>query len=123
MIVQRIVREHGGRIELESNTGQGTTFRLWFPLTEQQPLRLTGGENPSAGKLTIMLKPTVLIVDDEKPTVKAYGRHLRIATMSTLPRTVRVPCGYWRRMVTTCYHRPTHAGHWRARPDQARQIA
>jgi signal transduction histidine kinase len=50
MIVQRIVREHGGRIELESNTGQGTTFRLWFPLTEQQPLRLTGGETsqPSA---------------------------------------------------------------------------
>ena len=45
MIVQRIVREHGGRIELESNTGQGTTFRLWFPLTEQQPLRLTGGES------------------------------------------------------------------------------
>ena len=44
MIVQRIVREHGGRIELESNTGQGTTFRLWFPLTEQQPLRLTGGD-------------------------------------------------------------------------------
>ena len=44
MIVQRIVREHGGRIELESNTGQGTTFRLWFPLTEQQPLRLMGGE-------------------------------------------------------------------------------
>ncbi len=44
MIVQRIVREHGGRIELESNTGEGTTFRLWFPLTEQQPLRLTGGE-------------------------------------------------------------------------------
>ena len=44
MIVQRIVREHGGRIELESNTGQGTTFRLWFPLTEQPPLRLTGGD-------------------------------------------------------------------------------
>jgi signal transduction histidine kinase len=44
MIVQRIVREHGGRIELESHTGQGTTFRLWFPLTEKQPLRLTGGE-------------------------------------------------------------------------------
>ena len=44
MIVQRIVREHGGRIELESHTGQGTTFRLWFPLTEHQPLRLTGGE-------------------------------------------------------------------------------
>ena len=44
MIVQRIVREHGGRIELESNTGQGTTFRLWFPLTEHQPLRIAAGE-------------------------------------------------------------------------------
>ena len=44
MIVQRIVREHGGRIELESNTGHGTTFRLWFPLTEHQPLRIAAGE-------------------------------------------------------------------------------
>jgi signal transduction histidine kinase len=39
MIVQRIVRAHGGRIELESNVGQGTTFRLWFPLHER-PTRL-----------------------------------------------------------------------------------
>jgi len=39
MIVQRIVRAHGGRIELESNVGQGTVFRLWFPLHER-PTRL-----------------------------------------------------------------------------------
>jgi len=37
MIVQRIVREHGGRIEVESNVGSGTTFRIWFPLHERQP--------------------------------------------------------------------------------------
>lgn len=37
MIVQRIVRAHGGRIELESHVGQGTTFRLWFPLHEKKP--------------------------------------------------------------------------------------
>ena len=48
MIVQRIIREHGGRIELESNTGEGTMFRLWFPLTEQQPLRLTGGQETNS---------------------------------------------------------------------------
>ena len=37
MIVQRIVREHGGRIELESHVGQGTVFRIWLPLHERQP--------------------------------------------------------------------------------------
>ena len=37
MIVQRIVREHGGRIELESRVGQGTLFRIWLPLHERQP--------------------------------------------------------------------------------------
>lgn len=42
MIVQRIVREHGGRIELESNVGKGTVFRLWFPLAERQPKLLAG---------------------------------------------------------------------------------
>src|SRR6185436_14889767 len=35
MIVQRIVRDHGGRIQLESNVGQGTTFRIWLPLSER----------------------------------------------------------------------------------------
>lgn len=37
MIVQRIVREHGGRIELESRMGKGTSFRIWFPLHEPRP--------------------------------------------------------------------------------------
>ena len=37
MIVQRIVRAHGGRIELESHVGQGTTFRIWLPLQERKP--------------------------------------------------------------------------------------
>ncbi|MFM2081470.1 MAG: hypothetical protein RL380_161 [Verrucomicrobiota bacterium] len=37
MIVQRIVRAHGGRIELESNVGKGTTFRIWLPLHERKP--------------------------------------------------------------------------------------
>ena len=37
MIVQRIVRAHNGRIELESHVGRGTTFRVWLPLHERRP--------------------------------------------------------------------------------------
>ena len=36
MIVQRIVRAHGGRIELDSRVGQGTTFKVWLPTRERQ---------------------------------------------------------------------------------------
>ena len=37
MIVQRIVRAHNGRIELESQVGRGTTFRIRLPLHERKP--------------------------------------------------------------------------------------
>lgn len=37
MIVQRIVRAHNGRVELESQVGRGTTFRIWLPLHERKP--------------------------------------------------------------------------------------
>lgn len=36
MIVQRIVRAHGGHIELESRVGHGTTFKIWLPMRERQ---------------------------------------------------------------------------------------
>jgi two-component system, sporulation sensor kinase E len=37
MIVQRIVRAHNGRIELESHVNRGTIFRIWLPLHERKP--------------------------------------------------------------------------------------
>lgn len=36
MIVQRIVRAHGGHIELDSRVGQGTTFKIRLPMRERQ---------------------------------------------------------------------------------------
>jgi signal transduction histidine kinase len=46
MIVQRIVRAHSGRIDLESHVGRGTTFRIWLPLHERKPRLL---EAPAKG--------------------------------------------------------------------------
>ena len=36
MIVQRIVREHGGTIEVESDKDRGTTFRIKLPIQEKR---------------------------------------------------------------------------------------
>jgi signal transduction histidine kinase len=36
MIVQRIVREHGGTIDVESDPGRGTTVRLKLPIYEKR---------------------------------------------------------------------------------------
>jgi PAS domain S-box-containing protein len=36
MIVQRIIRAHNGRVELESHVGRGSTFRIWLPLAERK---------------------------------------------------------------------------------------
>lgn len=40
MIVQRIMRDHGGRIELESRVGKGTVFKLCLPAPGQLPALL-----------------------------------------------------------------------------------
>jgi PAS domain S-box-containing protein len=47
MIVRRIVRAHGGRIEIDSRLGHGTTLRVWLPLHERKPRLL---EAPTAGQ-------------------------------------------------------------------------
>ena len=43
MIVYRIVREHGGRLDVESQPGKGTVFRIWLPLRERSPRLLEAG--------------------------------------------------------------------------------
>lgn len=48
MIVQRILRDHGGRVEMDSRVDHGTTFKIWLPLHEKRPRLLTGGTSSSA---------------------------------------------------------------------------
>ena len=51
MIVQRIVREHNGRIGVESHPGKGTTFRVWLPMHERGP-RLLGRNSEKSAEPT-----------------------------------------------------------------------
>jgi signal transduction histidine kinase len=46
MIVQRIVRSHEGRLELESQVGKGTQFRVWLPFAERRPRLLEAPPAP-----------------------------------------------------------------------------
>lgn len=47
MIVQRIVRDHGGEIEIESDVGRGTTVRILLPLQERRMRLLKAAEIPN----------------------------------------------------------------------------
>ena len=43
LIVRRIIREHGGEIDIESRVGKGTRVSLWLPLIERKVRLLEAG--------------------------------------------------------------------------------
>jgi PAS domain S-box-containing protein len=46
MIVHRIMRDHDGRIDVQSHVGQGTTFRLWLPRHQRRVRLLEAATEP-----------------------------------------------------------------------------
>jgi signal transduction histidine kinase/ActR/RegA family two-component response regulator len=68
-----IVTHHGGRIEVDSGLGRGTTFTLYFPATSAPAVSLAARR--SAG-LAARSATTVLVVDDEVPILSATRRLL-----------------------------------------------
>ncbi len=46
LIVRRILREHGGEIDIESREGKGTRITLWLPLVEKKIRLLAAPEEP-----------------------------------------------------------------------------
>jgi CheY-like chemotaxis protein len=60
--VYGMVNQHQGWIEVESKVGQGTTFELFFPVTDQAPERPVEQTAPPEVRGG---KETVLVVEDE----------------------------------------------------------
>jgi two-component system, cell cycle sensor histidine kinase and response regulator CckA len=60
-IVYGIVKQSGGDILVYSEPGKGTTFKVYFPMTEV-PAGSTAGETPAAGMRGV---ETILICEDE----------------------------------------------------------
>ena len=79
--VQGIARGHGGAIEVHTESGRGTTFRVLFPATDAvvaASARQAG--SPLAGRGSGL----VLLVDDEEIVRRVGGRMLRLSGFDVL---------------------------------------
>ena len=68
-----IIAHHGGRIEVDTGPGRGTTFSVFFPATSAPAVSLEARR--SAG-FAARSATTVLVVDDEVPILSATRRLL-----------------------------------------------
>jgi CheY-like chemotaxis protein len=67
-----IVREFAGTVDVRSQPGRGTTFRLYFPRTEAPAVAPAAGAEPA--RELARGSGTILVVEDE-PLVRAGIRH------------------------------------------------
>ena len=65
-----IVEAHGGLIEVESKVGEGSTFRVFLPLTPPS----AGPESKASG--SVAMSARILIVDDEEIVIRSCLRIL-----------------------------------------------
>ena len=75
-----IVRQHGGWLEVDSLVDQGTTFRIYFPRSEQAPETV----EPVEGNTLRTGRETVLVAEDEEPLREMVAQVLRIQGYTVL---------------------------------------
>jgi len=84
-IVQRVVNEHHGRIEVESEPDQGTTFRLYLPIAAEHSAEVSPAkaEVPTGTPAPAGFDKWILLVEDD-PGIR------RIAAQMLTKRDYRV---------------------------------
>ena len=65
-LVSTIIKEHEGKLELNSKIGAGSTFTIFFPVTFGQSVMLVDAQNGSMAAIQEKTHCNVLIVDDEE---------------------------------------------------------
>ena len=72
-IVQGILSGHNGAVRVRSAPGKGTTFDLYFPLSEESPRKAS-----PAGKIRRGADEEILLVDDEITVTDFAAKRLRL---------------------------------------------
>ena len=74
---QRIVRNHGGLINVYSEKGHGTTFNIYLPASGEKTEAESPSENRPRQDAVVTGSETVLLVDDEKFILDVGGEMLK----------------------------------------------